>query len=100
MVHNKQKKNQGCKGNRLLISVSVLGSSGPIRFVVNEGELVGAVIDIALKSYACEGRYLFLDRILMSLFFIPQCWIRCIESMGDNWTNRDKVFHAMQEAKH
>ncbi|KAK5837531.1 hypothetical protein PVK06_013341 [Gossypium arboreum] len=47
------------------------GCSGPIRFVVNEGELVGAVIDIALKSYARDGRYLFLDRILMSFFFIP-----------------------------
>ncbi|KAG8500089.1 hypothetical protein CXB51_003601 [Gossypium anomalum] len=54
MVHYKQKKNLGCKGNRLLISVSVLGSCGPIRFVVNE-ELVGAVIDIALKSYAREA---------------------------------------------
>lgn len=52
----KQKKNQGYKGNRLLISVSVLGSSGPIRFVVNEGELVGSVTDIVLKSYAREGR--------------------------------------------
>ena len=56
MLLYKQKKNQGPKGNRLLISITVLGSSGPIRFVVNEEELVAAVIDTALKSYAREGR--------------------------------------------
>lgn len=33
-----------------------MGSSGPIRFVVNEKELVSGVIDTALKSYAREGR--------------------------------------------
>ncbi|KAL3644708.1 hypothetical protein CASFOL_009888 [Castilleja foliolosa] len=49
----KQKKNQG---KRLLISVSVMGSAGPIRFVVNEDELVATVIDTSLKSYAREGR--------------------------------------------
>ncbi|KAJ4835242.1 hypothetical protein Tsubulata_042584 [Turnera subulata] len=56
MLLYKQKKNQVAKGNRLLISVTVLGSAGPIRFVVNEYELVGAVIDTALKCYAREGR--------------------------------------------
>ncbi|KAF2316808.1 hypothetical protein P3X46_026566 [Hevea brasiliensis] len=56
MLLYKPKKNQPAKGNRLLISVTVLGSAGPIRFVVNEEELVAAVIDTALKSYAREGR--------------------------------------------
>ncbi|KAF4360851.1 hypothetical protein F8388_015174 [Cannabis sativa] len=56
MLHYKQKKTQASKGNRLLISVTVLGSAGPLRFVVNEEELVNAVIDTALKSYAREGR--------------------------------------------
>ncbi|XP_022734252.1 uncharacterized protein At4g22758-like isoform X2 [Durio zibethinus] len=56
MLIYKQKKNQGPKGNRLLISITVLGSAGPIRFVVNEEELVASVIDTALKSYAREGR--------------------------------------------
>lgn len=56
MLLNKQKKNQNLKGNRLLISITVLGSAGPIRFVVNEEELVAAVIDTALKSYARERR--------------------------------------------
>lgn len=56
MLLNKQKKNQNASAKRLLISINVLGSAGPIRFVVNEEELVAAVIDTALKSYAREGR--------------------------------------------
>ncbi|KAK8477124.1 hypothetical protein V6N13_017280 [Hibiscus sabdariffa] len=56
MLLCKQKKSQGPKGNRLLVSITVLGSAGPIRFVVNEEELVAAVIHTALKAYAREGR--------------------------------------------
>lgn len=56
MLLYKQKKTQNAKGNRFLISITVLGSAGPIRFVVNEEALVAAVIDTALKSYAREGR--------------------------------------------
>lgn len=56
MLLYKQKKTQTAKGNRFLISITVLGSAGPIRFVVNEEALVAAVIDTALKSYAREGR--------------------------------------------
>ncbi|KAL5811777.1 hypothetical protein ACOSQ3_026727 [Xanthoceras sorbifolium] len=42
--------------NRFLITINVLGSAGPIRFVVNEKDLVANVIDTALKSFAREGR--------------------------------------------
>ncbi|XP_031499123.1 uncharacterized protein At4g22758-like [Nymphaea colorata] len=49
------KKNQN-KSNRLLISVTVVGSAGPLRFLVNADELVMAVIEQTLKSYAHEGR--------------------------------------------
>lgn len=58
MLLSKQKKNQNANNakRRLLISINVLGSAGPIRFVVNEEELVEAVIDTTLKSYAREGR--------------------------------------------
>jgi len=38
------------------MSMNMLGSAGPIRFVVNEEELVEAYIDTTLKSYAREGR--------------------------------------------
>ncbi|KAG1334700.1 hypothetical protein COCNU_03G008190 [Cocos nucifera] len=48
--------NRGGASNRFLITVTVLGSSGPIRFLVNEGEVVATVISTALKSYAREGR--------------------------------------------
>ncbi|XP_068643655.1 uncharacterized protein [Aristolochia californica] len=53
----KPKKPHAAKiGGRLLITINVLGSSGPLRFLVNEGELVDAVIDTALRYYAREGR--------------------------------------------
>ncbi|KAE9601068.1 hypothetical protein Lalb_Chr13g0293831 [Lupinus albus] len=53
---NKQKKNQNLNSKRFLISINVLGSAGPIRFVVNETELVTKVIETTLKLYAREGR--------------------------------------------
>ncbi|XP_018442251.2 uncharacterized protein At4g22758 [Raphanus sativus] len=57
LLYNKQKKNQNnAKRNRILISVTVLGSAGPIRFVAYEEDLVASVIDTALKCYAREGR--------------------------------------------
>ncbi|CAN6451817.1 unnamed protein product [Victoria cruziana] len=49
------KKNQN-KSNRLLISVTVMGSAGPLRFLVNADESVMDVIEQTLKSYAHEGR--------------------------------------------
>ncbi|RDX84259.1 hypothetical protein CR513_34712, partial [Mucuna pruriens] len=56
MLLSKQKKSQSISVRRFLISINVLGSAGPIRFVVNEEDLVAAVIETALKSYAREGR--------------------------------------------
>nr|AFK49206.1 unknown [Medicago truncatula] len=63
----KQKKNQNAKDARkLLININVLGSAGPIRFVVSEGDLVATVIDTALKSYAREGRLPILGKDVTS----------------------------------
>ncbi|OVA01710.1 hypothetical protein BVC80_9071g31 [Macleaya cordata] len=63
MLHHQKPKKKNTQlsqskagGNRVLIKVNVLGSTGPLRFLVNEEELVAAVIDTALKSYAREGR--------------------------------------------
>jgi hypothetical protein len=68
MLLSKHKKNQNAGKKRLLISVNVLGSAGPIRFVVNEEQLVAAVIDTALKSYAREGRLPVLGSDLKDFF--------------------------------
>ncbi|GER44661.1 hypothetical protein STAS_21563 [Striga asiatica] len=76
----KQKKNQPLKGNRFLISVTVLGSAGPIRFVVNEDEVVAAVIDTALKSYAREGRLPILGSDLNN--FILYCPVSGTEALS------------------
>ncbi|CAH2033695.1 unnamed protein product [Thlaspi arvense] len=72
LLYNKQKKREIVKGNRILISVTFLGSAGPIRFVANEGDLVASVIDTALKCYAREGRLPILGSDFNDfLFYCP-----------------------------
>ncbi|KAG0458193.1 hypothetical protein HPP92_023039 [Vanilla planifolia] len=53
-----ERKNHSKKGEnlRILISVTVVGSVGPIRVVVREDELVSSIISTVLKNYAREGR--------------------------------------------
>ncbi|CAH1417020.1 uncharacterized protein At4g22758 [Lactuca sativa] len=82
MLLTKHKKNQAAKGggNRLLISVTVVGSAGPIRFVVNEEELVASVTDTALKSYAREGRLPVLGSNLND--FVLYCPISGTEALS------------------
>lgn len=70
-LYKKQKKTQKLKINRFLVSISFLGSAGPIRFVVKEDETVGNVIDYALKCYAREGRLPLLGSD--SSFFLLYC---------------------------
>ncbi|XP_050229784.1 uncharacterized protein LOC126678911 [Mercurialis annua] len=53
--HNNNSNNKK-KKNRFLISVNVLGSAGPLRFVVNEDDEVCGVIETALKTYSRGGR--------------------------------------------
>ncbi|KFK22025.1 hypothetical protein AALP_AAs45940U000100 [Arabis alpina] len=72
LLYNKQKKREIVKGNRILISVTFLGSPGPIRFVAYEGDLVAGVIDTALKCYAREGRLPILGSDFNDfLFYCP-----------------------------
>lgn len=42
--------------NRLLVTINVLGSAGPLRFLAREDETVHKIIETALKLYAREGR--------------------------------------------
>ncbi|EXB65342.1 hypothetical protein L484_025423 [Morus notabilis] len=58
---NKQKKNNiigycCTPKNKFLITINVLGCAGPLRFVVNEDDVVDSVIDTALKLYARQRR--------------------------------------------
>ncbi|CAM8959050.1 unnamed protein product [Rhodiola kirilowii] len=56
-INKKNNKKQNEKGkNRILISVKVVGSAGPIRLIVNEDDVVADVVEKALKIYACQGR--------------------------------------------
>lgn len=41
---------------RMLVTVTVLGSAGPLRFLIDEGETVAGLIRAALRCYAREGR--------------------------------------------
>ncbi|KAI8538197.1 hypothetical protein RHMOL_Rhmol09G0083900 [Rhododendron molle] len=56
LMYKQKKTGKGRGGNRLLVSVTFPGSTGPIRFVVGEEQLVVGVIQTALKYYAREGR--------------------------------------------
>ncbi|PSS30627.1 hypothetical protein CEY00_Acc05913 [Actinidia chinensis var. chinensis] len=74
LLEKQKKKNtesQHPKKNRFLITVNVLGSSGPIRFVVSEEENVAAVIDTALKMYAREGRLPILGSDISNFLLYP-----------------------------
>ncbi|CAA7055691.1 unnamed protein product [Microthlaspi erraticum] len=42
---------------KLLVTVNVLGSVGPIRFLANEDDKISSVINTALKAYARQGRF-------------------------------------------
>jgi hypothetical protein len=41
---------------RVLVTVTVLGSAGPLRFLVDEGDTVAGLVRAALRCYAREGR--------------------------------------------
>ncbi|GAB2296917.1 hypothetical protein Dimus_031019 [Dionaea muscipula] len=63
LQREKKKKNKDdddgharIKNSRFLVTVNVLGSAGPLRFLANEDDLVGRVIGAALKIYARERR--------------------------------------------
>ncbi|KAG2302082.1 hypothetical protein Bca4012_060407 [Brassica carinata] len=71
MVYNKEKKTHKSNINRFLVSISFIGSAGPIRFVVKEDETVSHVIEYALKCYAREGRLPLLGSD--SSFFLLYC---------------------------
>ncbi|XP_010528538.1 PREDICTED: uncharacterized protein LOC104805613 [Tarenaya hassleriana] len=56
MISQKKEKKTK-KKKRFLVSVNVLGSAGPLRFLVDEEDEVSVVIDTALRAYAREDRF-------------------------------------------
>ncbi|XP_028769879.1 uncharacterized protein LOC114727347 [Neltuma alba] len=52
----KQKQKRKVNRRRMPIKVNIVGSSGALRLVVNEDDVVSDVIHAALKSYARLGR--------------------------------------------
>nr|GLL19303.1 uncharacterized protein At4g22758-like [Ipomoea trifida] len=69
MQRRQKSMSKGCC--RLLISINVFGSAGPIRFVVNEDDKVVGVVDMALKQYAREGRLPLLGSDPHDFFLYP-----------------------------
>ncbi|KAG5528123.1 hypothetical protein RHGRI_028904 [Rhododendron griersonianum] len=67
----KSAEKQSSKKNRFLVTVNVLGSTGPIRFVVDEGESVNKVVSIALKMYARERRLPVLGSDVSDFLLYP-----------------------------
>ncbi|KAJ7298913.1 hypothetical protein O6H91_07G057000 [Diphasiastrum complanatum] len=49
-------KNKSGEATKLLVTVNVIGSPGPLRFLVYSHDTVKRVIQLALKAYAREGR--------------------------------------------
>ncbi|XP_062119261.1 uncharacterized protein LOC133833011 [Humulus lupulus] len=56
MFNLRQKKKKNQKKGLMLISVTFIGSSGPMKLLVDEDEPVDSVIRTALKSYAQQQR--------------------------------------------
>ncbi|XP_010440883.1 PREDICTED: uncharacterized protein LOC104733884 [Camelina sativa] len=55
-IANVKRVMKGKNNKLLLVSVNVLGSVGPIRFLANEEDEVSTVINTTLKAYARQGR--------------------------------------------
>ena len=69
---NDEKKNgKNNSNNKFLITINVLGSAGPVRFVVNENDTVSEVIDAALKLYARQDRLPVLGSDVNSFLLYP-----------------------------
>lgn len=47
--------------DRILVSITVEGSTGPIRVIVRKGDTVSDLIKVTIDNYAKEGRYPVLD---------------------------------------
>ncbi|KAL4568844.1 hypothetical protein LXL04_024461 [Taraxacum kok-saghyz] len=67
----KNKNNECIKKNRVLITVNVVGSPGPLRLLVNQDDTVSTVVDSLLKLYACGGRLPILGSDFNNFLLYP-----------------------------
>ncbi|XAR63649.1 hypothetical protein NMG60_11023667 [Bertholletia excelsa] len=84
VLHGEKKSRVGKSKNRLLVNITVLGSAGPIRFVVNENDRVAAVIANTLSRYAREGRLPILGSDLNN--FVLYCPLGGTEALNPSET--------------
>lgn len=68
---DENKKGKNNSNNKFLVTINVLGSAGPIRFVVNEDDTVSEVIDAALKLYGRQDRLPVLGSDVNSFLLYP-----------------------------
>nr|XP_027122198.1 uncharacterized protein LOC113739152 [Coffea arabica] len=66
---NKNGKNNS--NNKFLITINILGSTGPIRFVVNEDDTVSEGMDAAQKLYAHQERFPVFGSDVNSFLLYP-----------------------------
>ncbi|KAJ8545932.1 hypothetical protein K7X08_018515 [Anisodus acutangulus] len=67
-MERKLMKSYSENSRRLLITVNVLGSAGPLRFVVSENDKVARVVATVLKKYGREGRLPVLSSDINDFF--------------------------------
>ncbi|XP_024978569.1 uncharacterized protein LOC112515853 [Cynara cardunculus var. scolymus] len=70
-MKKKNHDDETVKNKRFLITVNVLGSSGPLRFVVNDDDKVSEVIYSSMKMYARGGRLPVLGSDINNLLLYP-----------------------------
>ncbi|KAJ9564280.1 hypothetical protein OSB04_000246 [Centaurea solstitialis] len=70
MMSKISKKKKSDK-NRVLITVNVIGSPGPLRLLVNEDDTVSTVIESSLKLYARGGRLPVLGSDFKNFILYP-----------------------------
>ncbi|KAL9158391.1 hypothetical protein ABFS82_08G065000 [Erythranthe guttata] len=71
MTTKGKKRPNSSGGERFLISINVIGSAGPIRFVVSKNDKADSVIETVLKKYGREGRLPILGSVVTSFFLYP-----------------------------
>ncbi|GAA0160915.1 hypothetical protein Leryth_025389 [Lithospermum erythrorhizon] len=64
-------ESKNAENKRFLISVKVVGSAGPLRFIVSESDSVKRVINSALKLYTRQGRLPVLTSGANSFLLFP-----------------------------